>query len=730
MLFTIRRGPAFLALSLLPATAALAQTAAEPATALPEITNTATRTERRTDAVPATVTVKPAAEVESRGVRDLKDLFRNEVDLAVRAASPRFTAAGASTGRAGNEGLNVRGLEGNQVLVLVDGIRMPQAFSFGAFASGRLDTLPLDGAQAVEVLRGPASTQFGSDGLAGAVALRTLEPADLLKPGQAFGGFFRFGGSTVDESVGATGAAAWRDGSVQMLLLAGRREGHEAHTQGSNEAEDTRRTAPNPLDYSLTNALIKLRVAATPTQTLGTTFEAVRRGVSSDVLSARNAPATPLPATAVIGLSARDLQDRGRASLEWTLDDVNAALVQQAQARLYVQDARVQQWATEDRFTAADRVRDGSYRERITGLAAQATANLASPVPQRVSVGFEASQTEVRAVRDGTVPPFGESFPSKPFPDTSYRLAGAFAQSELELGRFTVMPALRLDGYSLAPSAAGYSGGAVVKLQDQAATPRLGVVWRLSEALRPYAQWSQGFRAPTPDQVNNGFSNPASGYRSIGNPELKAERANSVEVGLRGRIDTFTWQVAAYDNRYRDFISQQVVSGSFTPADPAVFQYINLDEARIRGAELRLRWAPAPGWQLSAAAAAARGDSERAGISAPLASVEPAKASLGLRHDRGIWQWRADVLHVRDKAADRIPAATPPAFAPPAYTALDLGLSVKPWPKLTLHLNVDNVLDETYWRWSDVRGIAANSTVLDAFTAPGRSLSLTARLDF
>jgi hemoglobin/transferrin/lactoferrin receptor protein len=77
-------------------------TTAPAATPLPALTNTATRTERRVDEVPATVTVVPATEVETAGARDIKDLFRNQVDLTVRAAPGRFSAAGASTGRAGN----------------------------------------------------------------------------------------------------------------------------------------------------------------------------------------------------------------------------------------------------------------------------------------------------------------------------------------------------------------------------------------------------------------------------------------------------------------------------------------------------------------------------------------------------------------------------------------------------------------------------------------------------
>ena len=114
-----------------PATPSAGAPPAGAATTLPPVVNTATRTDRRADEVPATVTTQSARQIEAAGARDIKDLFRNEVDLSVRAAPGRFSAAGGSTGRAGNEGINIRGLEGNQVLMLVDGIRVPGGFKIG-----------------------------------------------------------------------------------------------------------------------------------------------------------------------------------------------------------------------------------------------------------------------------------------------------------------------------------------------------------------------------------------------------------------------------------------------------------------------------------------------------------------------------------------------------------------------------------------------------------------------
>lgn len=704
-----------------------------PETTLKGITVTATRTQRKVDDVPSTVTVTIGDDIERWGARDIKDVFRNEIDVTVRAAPTRFTAAGAATGRAGNEGINIRGLEGNQVLILVDGIRVPNAFSFGSFATGRGDFLNIDSAQAIEVLRGPASTQYGSDGLAGVVSLRTLEPADVIGKGQTGGGFVRFGYDSVDRSWASAVAAAGRSGDWQGLLLTSFRKGHETDNQGRNDARNASRTQPDPVDYSSPALLGKLIYSLNASHQFGLTLDAQRRTQDTEVYSARAVP--PLAASSALDLRAHDRLERSRVSLEHRYADPTGAWVQKAETRVYAQDAEVSQFAAEDRNTSADRTRDNRYRQNVRGASALLESNFGGAMDHRLSYGLDLSRTEITGVRDGTVPPFGETFPTKPFPNTRYTLAGVFVQDEIEAGQFSVIPGLRFDHYKLAPSSKGYTGGEAVTLSDQAVTPRLGAVWRLNPAFTPYAQWAQGFRAPTPDQVNNGFTNLASFYRSIGNPNLKAERANSIEIGVRSRIGALRWSAAAFDNRYRDFISQQVVGGRATASDPTVFQYVNLANARIRGVELRGEWQIDARWSMNGGAAYTRGTTESNSTSAPLDTIEPMRVVLGVRYGSGAVAFNATALHSQSKATSRtnpIPTntGTTPAYAPASHTVLDLGASWKPLPNLTLIANLNNVFDRTYWRWSDVRGLADNSSVKDAYTAPGRNAQVSMRYDF
>jgi hemoglobin/transferrin/lactoferrin receptor protein len=709
--------------------------AEEAATQLEEISVISTRTPRRADDVPASVGSIAAQRIEQEGMRDAKDLFRDEVDISVRQGPTRFTAAGAVTGRAGNESVNIRGLDGNRVLLMVDGVRLPNSFSFGAFGVGRLDFFSVDLLRSADVLRGPASVQYGSDGLAGAVDFRTPEPADLLPSGRTVGGFGRLSGAQVDSSVALTAGVALRAAEPaprwQALLMGSVRRGSETDNQGDSGARDSTRTEPNPLDYRINAVLAKGALQLAPAHALKLTLEGFERTQDTEVLSAI-APAATTP-TSVLGLLAEDRNRRARATLAYEFDDPNARLLQTARLSAYGQDTRTEQTSFEDRNTAPDRIRDNRYEQDLRGLSAQATSDIdAGTITHRLGYGLEWSREDISALRDGSVPPFGESFPVKPFPDTRYTLLGAYLQDELRLGSLSLIGSLRYDRYELEPEAAGFIGD-VTELSDSALSPRVGFVWQASEQLAPYGQFSTGFRAPTPDQVNNGFSNAAAGYRSIGNPNLRAEDARSIELGVRGRLARgLSYSLAAYRNRYDDFIEQVVVSGSFTPADPAIFQFVNLSEARIRGWEARADWDLGAGFGLQAAVAQARGDSETEGVKTPLNSVDPLRATLGARYAAERWSLRALLTGARAKDAGRIaPAAAgqPAPFAAPGWATLDVGGSWQITDAMRLNAGIDNLFDRHYWRWSDVRGLASTSPVVDAFTAPGRNAWLNLRID-
>ena len=695
---------------------------------LSDITVSATRSARKVDDVPSSVSVITGATIQKEGARSLKEVFRNELDVTVPVGPTRFGVGGAPTGRGGQEGVNIRGLGGNQVLMLVDGIRIPNGFSFGPFSTGRGDFLDIDGLKSVEVLRGPASTQYGSDGLAGAVTFKTLDPSDLLTRGQKVGGFARLGYASIDQAGSGALAVAGKNEKWQALVLGSYRQGHETDNKANNDTKSVDRTTPNPVDYNNRYLLGKAILTIDAAQQLGLTIESQRRSQHTQVFSAR--AAAPVPVRGLTGLTTQDTIERDRLSLEHRYNDVNATWIQSAETRLYWQDAKVNQYATEQRNRAPERIRDNTFRTHVVGVATQFQTNLTGWVNQRLSYGLDLSQAHISAMRNGTFPPYGSKFPSRPFPDTTYTLGGAFFQSEIELGAVSVIPGVRFDRYAIDPSTKGYENRALASLSGQAVTPRIGAVWRLASGFAPYAQLARGFRAPTPEQVNNGFANLASGYTSVGNPALKPEYADSLEIGFRGKSHGLRYSLAGFENRYQNFISQEVIGGGGRPSNPTIYQYVNLTKAKIQGVVAQFELKVGQRWTVQTGGAYLKGDSQINGVSAPINSVQPFKAMFGLQYDASEWGGQATVLYSAAKDPSRIAPGRTSQFASPDYTVLDLGVYWKPSTNLTLNANLNNALDTKYWRWSDVSGLTENSRIADAYTAAGRTVQVSLRYDF
>ncbi|NJM36337.1 MAG: TonB-dependent receptor [Rhodomicrobium sp.] len=337
-----------------------------------------------------------------------------------------------------------------------------------------------------------------------------------------------------------------------------------------------------------------------------------------------------------------------------------------------------------------------------------------------------------KGIRDGVVPPVGEPFPTRAFPNTNYILAGLFIQDEISFGdRLKLIPALRYDHYSLTPKIDPLFVGEAAEQSDGHLSPKIGLVYWATDQFGVFANAAKGFKAPSPSQVNNGFENVIFNYRSEPNPDLRPETSATIEGGARMRDAPFLgadWagQVTAFAGRYEDFIEQVQVGGSFTPMDPAVFQFVNLSEVRIKGVEARLEAAWENGFGAIIAASASRGDQETDGLEAPLDSIEPWKlvAGLSYRDPGGRFGGRFSVTHSAEKNDARVNQTCGGAcYTPEAFTLLDLTAYLNVTEHATFRIGVFNLTDETYSWWSDARGLGASSTVLDAYTQPGRNVS-------
>jgi vitamin B12 transporter len=130
-----------------------------PDVQLKPIVVTATRHETRADELVSELVVISRAQIEQSAGRTLNELL-------TRTAGVQFSSNGGA-GKSSN--IYIRGTEARHTILLVDGVRMGSA----TLGTPSWENIPLEMIERIEVLKGPASALYGSDGVGGVVQIFT-----------------------------------------------------------------------------------------------------------------------------------------------------------------------------------------------------------------------------------------------------------------------------------------------------------------------------------------------------------------------------------------------------------------------------------------------------------------------------------------------------------------------------------------------------------------------------
>lgn len=508
---------------------------------------TATRTAKELEDVAVPTTVVPAETMRRQGAVRLSDALENVPGLAL------FDDHGT--------GLQVQGFDPDYTLILIDGEPVVGRTA-GTLA---LDRLTVHGLERVEVVRGPSSSLYGSEALAGVVNLVTAAPAE-----------------------GVRGAVGLRAGSFATTDLTAEAEaGHGPHgvrllvNRYASGGYDLTPTSFGPTTPAFADYTADLRA---------------RTALSEDVrlrLGARLAVQDQEGAFASVedGDEVR-YDDLGRRT-DWSLHpEVEARLSKRFRLTATLYGAR---YRAETRHR---RRADGAfpYEDDFDQRYAKAEAQLDAIWSGRHLTSLGAGTADERLVGDR----YGEG--ERPAAQQGW----AFAQHEwLASRRVELSASARLDAHA-----------------DYAArlTPKLAVLVRPAERVRLRASVGSGFKAPAFRQLYLAFTNAAAGYSVFGTTRLAdgiarldaegqleevfldpsrldAIRAeNSVALNVGGSADPTGWlglSVNAFYNDVRDLIETQPVAqktnGQF------VYGYFNLARIYTRGVEAEATLRPLRG---------------------------------------------------------------------------------------------------------------------------------------
>ena len=699
----------------------------ETADVIDQIVVVAHKNERSIRDIAANVTVISRADLVSQLATSVADVFRYTPGIDYEAAGTRF----------GTEGINIRGIGGNRVALIVDGVPLSDQFDVGSFSNATRDFMNAGLIEQIEVLHGPASALYGSAAIGGVVAVRTPDPADITGD-RGHGGDILATWRGADESWHGTGLVAVGDDAMGFLAGGSWREGQQLDSAALDGAGDLK-------EYERKSALLKFVMD----DSRGRTW---RAGLIHQEAT------TQSELRSMLGAGRFRSTTRLAGDDEYAMDLLSLAYefgspgswIDSGVLRGYYEVAEIDQKTLDERGLASRPVsidRFFHFEQEIQGAELNLQKEIAGlRALQRIGLGIEYRTRRTEEYRDGleldlttgtqTNIILGEEFPLRDFPISKTSELGAYIEDVVSFRDWSVIAALRADRFDLSPAidpmyAEDYPFSDPVSLTESDVSPKLGLIYRITPSTDIYFQYAHGFRAPPYEDANIGLEIPVFNVRAIPNPGLKSESSDGVDLGLRWQGTNTSLRVAIFHTRYDDFIESKVRLGADPVSGRILFQSQNIDETRIQGFEA--------GWQsrltgrlsdfsLDGSFYLARGENKENGQ--PLNSVGPAQAVLGAAWlstsgKRGIrlQATATEAWDERDESGGEL-------FKPPGHTVFDLFATQKLSNRTTLRAGFLNLTDRTYWNWSDVRGLGPNDPVLPVLAQAGRSFTISLNMNW
>ncbi|QYK08342.1 TonB-dependent hemoglobin/transferrin/lactoferrin family receptor [Shewanella mangrovisoli] len=521
-----------------------------------EVLVSATRLSEKVSQTSRSVTVVSEEQLNVAQASSVAEVLKNEANITL-TNGPRATS----------QGVEIRGLSGDRVLQTIDGAR--QNTSSGHRGSYFMDPELL---KSIEVIRGPASSLWGSGAIGGVVAQNTKSAQDFLAPNETFGGYLKQGYDTNGDRTKTSAAVYGQQDTIDWLINGSYFDSNNINT-GNDE------TLANSASLG-SNGLAKFGWQAD---------EASRLELSARVGKINElVPSNPSAAVSSSVPLVRRKTDDQNVTLNYSLAPANNPYL----------DTKVQvYWNSTD--YDEDRVTKGQFDSteyRTIGINLNNSSQLGNT---KLTYGVDGYRDTLKTVRDDR----GQVGQRPGDIDGETTVWGAFTRADIQLTQTVNLDAaLRYDSFK------NESHNLNASADDNELSPSLGLSWQTQPWLTLSARYDQAFRAPTVEEMFSTGTHycipPIPGFLPQGlcntfatNPNLKSEVARNKELKADFRFndlagdDELAFTVNIFRNDVDDFIVQQVSNPLMgIPGFEQTTSWNNVEDAQLTGFELSGRY--------------------------------------------------------------------------------------------------------------------------------------------
>jgi len=595
----------------------------------------------------------------------------------------------------------LRGLSGDRVRVLTDGIGTLDIASSGPDHIISINPIT---AERIEVLRGPAALLFGSSAIGGVVNVIDRRIPRRVPDGPV----------GIDAVVQYGSAANERSGNTALDVPIGGRL--VLHADGNLSKSGDLRTGGHILSEEL-----REQALASPEPEIQALAELRGKLPRSSSKSAEGALGLAyVDGDLNLGASITRHTTEYEVPIRFSLDpevEAEAPTIDQEQTRY---DVRAE--VPVGGFLSQVRARGGYGRYHHDEI--EETGEIGSSF---FSNGGEGRLELVQSERSGWGGTSGAQYlerivrirgEEKFLPDSRQRQTGLFTLQSYVQGPLRVEGGARVEFSKLSGQADEQLGTPERSGSFTTLSGSIGGQYEFARGWRAGLSLSHSERAPSIDELFANGPHLASQAFEVGNPELKKERSNSIELTLHRDAGLVHLIANAYYSRFSNFIFQ-APTGDMED-DLPVFEFrqgkANYHGFEVQG-EAKLGSALGVNWGAEFQADYVRGTVRDFG---PAPLIPPLRMLGALTAARGQLDGRVEVE--RAFAHDR---TAPIETDTPGYTMVNASLDWHPLadkPELTLSLIGNNLFD--------VEARRSTSRIKDFAPLAGRDIRLSARLRF
>ena len=562
----------------------------------------------------------------------------------------------------------VRGLTGNQTLILVDGIRMNNStFRYGP--NQYLNTIDPYTINRVEVAKGTGSVQYGTDAIGGVVHVITKEP-EFAFDKTAFNGKLISKYLTGDMEKTIRGEAEYAGKKVAFIGGISRRSFGDligGDTTGKQKFSGYEEWSFDAKAKFLLNENIQLTVA-------------------NQFLQQDNVPVYHKILLENFAVNEMDPQKRLLSYVKLNSKG-KTALFSETEITLSAQQSVEGRNSRKNGSTVLRKEKDIINTFGFTaGMFSQFNSFWTA------NSGIEIYHDKVGSTRQDINLQNGVAEDKRGlYPDDSkYGNYSLYSLHHFTFKKWIIDAGLRFNTFSIRISDTTLGD---VKISPSALVGNAAVLYKVHRNHSLFVSFSSGFRAPNVDDM--GTLGIVDFRYEIPTSNLVPEKSRHIETGYKFQAKKVAGTIAAYYIRLDDLITRVKVDGQVI-SGYQVYKKENTESAFIKGLEAEVSAMIVKGWNLSGAIAYAYGDNRSK--PEPLRRIPPFNGKLISSWQNKKWFASAEMrfaskqsrLAQGDKDDNRIPAGGTPGWK---VFNLYAGFQLK---QLKINSGLQNILNEDY----------------------------------